>query len=377
MKITIIGGGIGGLTTAIALQQKGIEVEIFEAASEFREVGAGITLAINSMQIYKRMGMLEKIQSHGNKLDGFQITDNKLNILSYVDISDLEKKYKVGNVAIHRAKLQEVLLNELQACPIHLGKKLIKLHQKDGNVHLEFEDGTFHQTKVLIGADGIHSAVRRSIFPNSKERHAKQICWRGITDFDLGEGYHYIAREAWGIGRRIGIVPIAPGKVYWYACLSYKHSAKEIDNERLSDLFSRFHPLASDIISSTKKENIITAELGDLELIPEWHKGNVCLLGDAAHATTPNMGQGANQAIESAWILSECLKGENDIKKAYAQYQKIRQPKATMVVKKSWGIGKIAHMSNPLLAKIRNLLFSMTPDTLAKKQLKKLFDLND
>ena len=97
-------------------------------------------------------------------------------------------------------------------------------------------------------------------------------------------------------------------------------------------MFSDFDPLASDIIRSTKKENIITAELGDLELIPEWHKGNVCLVGDAAHATTPNMGQGANQAIESAWILSECLSSENDIKKAFKKFQKMRQPKATMVV---------------------------------------------
>ena len=319
MKATIIGGGIGGLTTAIALQQKGIEVEIFEAASEIKEVGAGITLAINAMQIYQRLGMTEKLLNVGNRLDGFQITDNKLKILSYVDISDLEQIYKVGNIAIHRAKLQKILVNELQDCPIHLGKKLKRLDQKDGVVHLEFEDGTFHQTTLLIGADGIHSAVRRSIFPNSKERFAKQICWRGITSFDLGKAYHYIAREAWGLGRRIGIVPIAPGKVYWYACLSYKDSANEIDNKNLSSLFSDFHPLASDIINATKKENIISAELGDLEIIPEWHTGNVCLIGDAAHATTPNMGQGANQAIESAWVLSECLNGENDIKKAIQQ----------------------------------------------------------
>jgi len=376
MKATIIGAGIGGLTTAIALKQRGIEVEIFETASEFKKVGAGIVIAINSMQLYKRLGMAEKILKVGNKLERFEITNAKLKNLTTSDTDYFEKIYSLSNVAIHRADMHDVLLSELVDVPIYMGKNLKSLTQKDGLVDLDFEDGTKHRTNLLIGADGVNSAVRKTVFPESKIRWAKQICWRGITTFDLGKDYKHVAREAWGYDDRFGIVPLGGNKVYWYACAGYKESAKkEFDGVSIESVFKKFSPLVKDILNSTAKKSIITAELGDLEPIPMWYQANVCLVGDAAHATTPNMGQGANQAIESAWVLVDCLANEKDLSKAFAKYQGIRQDKGNVIVKTSWKVGKIAHVSNPILAKLRNGLMSMTPKSLGKKQLGKLFDL--
>ena len=374
MKVTITGGGIGGLTTAIALRQKGIEVEIFEAANEFKQAGSGITLAINAMQIYQRLGLSEKLQQAGNRLDGIQICNQKLKVLSTANISSLKKQYKVENIAIHRAKLHEILLNELKDCPIHMGKQLKTLNQQEGKINLQFEDRTKHQCELLIGADGIHSVVRRSIFQDSRQRYAKQLCWRGIADFDLGKDYHFMAREAWAPGSRIGIVPIGPNTVYWYACKSYRDSADEV-KDKLNEFAETYPPPVGRLINSTNKENIIVAELGDLQPIAKWYKGNICLMGDAAHATTPNMGQGANQAIESAWVLSECLSEEKDLPKAFAKYQKLRQAKAVSVVNTSWKIGKIAQLTNPVLAGLRNFFVWMTPGFIALKQLKNIFDL--
>jgi len=317
MKATIIGAGIGGLTTAIALKQRGIEVEIFETASEFKKVGAGIVIAINSMQLYKRLGMAEKILKVGNKLERFEITNAKLKNLTTSDTDYFEKIYSLSNVAIHRADMHDVLLSELVDVPIYMGKNLKSLTQKDGLVDLDFEDGTKHRTNLLIGADGVNSAVRKTVFPESKIRWAKQICWRGITTFDLGKDYKHVAREAWGYDDRFGIVPLGGNKVYWYACAGYKESAKkEFDGVSIESVFKKFSPLVKDILNSTAKKSIITAELGDLEPIPMWYQANVCLVGDAAHATTPNMGQGANQAIESAWVLVDCLANEKDLSKA-------------------------------------------------------------
>lgn len=377
MKVTIIGAGIGGLTLAIALKKKGIDFEIFEAAPEFKHIGAGIAIAINAMQIYQRLGIEKKIANAGNRMVGMHITNAQLKPISVTNIEDFEKTYKLINIALHRANLHEVLLSELENAPIHLGKKLASVKQKDGVIDLTFEDGSTHQTNLLVGADGINSAVRNFIFPGIQKRLAKQICWRGVANFELEKEYSNIPREVWGLGQRFGIVPIGKKSVYWYACANYKKDAmEEFKNRPLTEVFSQFNPLVQQIIQATPKDAIITSELADLEPIENWHQGNICLLGDAAHATTPNMGQGANQAIESAWVLADCLSKEKDIQKAFAQYQQIRKAKANTITNTSWQIGKIAHLENSFLAMLRNGFFAMTPSSLAQKQLGKLFELN-
>lgn len=377
MKVTIIGAGIGGLTLAIALQKKGIEVEIFEAASVFGKVGAGIVLAINAMQIYERLGLAEELKKRGNCLEKMAMTTSNLNSMAGNELASFEAKYNLSNVAIHRATLHEVLLSELQQVSLHLNKKLKKVEESAAGIQLEFLDGSRHKADVVIGADGIHSSVRQSIFPEAKERFSKQFCWRGVVPFELEKGMNATMREAWGVGCRFGIVPIENNQVYWFACASYRENAKkEFQKNNLSQLFSDFDPLVGQLINATPSAQINEAELSDLEILETWHKGKICLMGDAAHATTPNMGQGANQAIESAWVLADCLAKEADYKTAFESYQNIRQAKATQIVKMSWQIGKIAHLKNPILIAFRNLMVRMTPASIGRKQLGKLFELN-
>jgi 2-polyprenyl-6-methoxyphenol hydroxylase-like FAD-dependent oxidoreductase len=377
MKVSIIGAGIGGLTLAIALQKKGIEVEIFEATPAFKKVGAGIVLAINAMQIYQRLGLAQKLKASGNCLEKMAITDAKLTIMAGNELAYFEEKYALNNVAIHRATLHEILLSELHNVPLNLNKKLKKIEEKEEGIQLEFLDGSRHKADFVIGADGIHSGVRQSIFPQAKERFAKQICWRGVLPFKLEKGMEYTMREAWGRGHRFGIVPIGNNQVYWFACASYQKNAeatfKEVD---LSELFSNFNPLVAQIIKATPTNQIIKAELSDLEILKTWHKGKVCLMGDAAHATTPNMGQGANQAIESAWVLAESLANEADYKTAFENYQSIRQAKVNQIIKTSWQIGQLAHLKNPVLAALRNTMIRVTPEFVGRKQLESVFELN-
>ena len=377
MKVTIIGAGIGGLTLAIALQKKGIEVEIFEATSAFRKVGAGIVLAMNAMQIYQRLGLAEQLKTSGNCLDKMAITNADLKVMAGNELAYFEGKYNLNNVAIHRATLHEILLSKLQNVPLHLDKKLKKVEERVDGIYLEFLDGSKHQSDVVIGADGIHSGVRQSIFPQAKERFAKQLCWRGVASFKLEKGMEYTMREAWGSGRRFGIVPIENDQVYWFACASYqKNATKEFKEVDLGELFSNFNPLVAQLIKATPSDQIIEAELSDLEILKTWHKGKICLMGDAAHATTPNMGQGANQAIESAWVLADCLAKEADCKTAFEAYQNIRQAKAIQIIKTSWQIGQLAHLKNPVLTTFRNTMVRITPDFIGRKQLEKVFELN-
>lgn len=260
--------------------------------------------------------------------------------------------------------------------PIHLNKKLQTLTQLDKQVKLSFEDGSAHSASIVIGADGIHSAVRTAIFDNTKKRIAKQICWRGIVKTRIPERYQTELNEIWGSGKRFGFVHINQEEIYWFALANYKQNYQtEYANISLSELFSDFDPLIAQIITATNKTDILTNEMMDLKPIPKWHDQHVCLMGDAAHATTPNMGQGACQAIESAYVLANCLSEHKTPTTAFTQFQKIRKATAIKVVNNSWILGKVAHLENSLGISLRNNIMRLTPQILTQKQATKVYQL--
>ena len=371
--VHIIGAGIGGLTTALTLKQRGLKVEIFESAGEIKPVGAGIILASNAMQVFQKLGIQEKIESAGNRISSMNITDEKLNTISVTDLTGYEKKYGVHHVAIHRGALQELLAKETGYDHINLSKRLSKVEKAD-LFKLTFEDHSTAECKFLIGADGLNSAVRTQLFEKSTIRSANQICWRGICEADLPEKYHHEAIEAWGKGKRFGFVKISNTKVYWYALTDSDRIIAEDIN--LNEFFTEFHPDIRNIISATPKEQIFVSEIKDLKPIQKWQNGNACLIGDAAHATTPNLGQGACQAIEDAYVLGKLLDKGVELGAAFKEYEVLRRKKADMIVKTSWMLGKVAQWRHPFLVWVRNLSFKMTPKSVSEKQLDNIFKIN-
>ena len=371
--INIIGAGIGGLTTALTLKQKGINVNVFESSTEIKPVGAGIILANNAMQVFQKLGIQDKIQKAGNKISYMKITDTQLNNISVVDLTEYERKYGVYNIAIHRGELQQILAEEIGYDRINLSKRLSKI-EKNGLFKLTFEDNSTIESKIVIGADGIKSVVRKQLFEKSTLRNAKQVCWRGICEIDLPEKYHNELNEAWGKGKRFGFVKISDKKVYWYALINSK--TNQIQEAHLIEIFRDFHSDILKIISSTTKENIILNNIIDLKPIDKWQSENVCLIGDAAHATTPNLGQGACQAIEDAYVLGKLLDSGLEIQNTFAEYENLRRKKAHYIVKTSWTLGKISQWSNPILVSIRNQALKLTPKSVNKKQMDKIFELN-
>ncbi|MFK7772259.1 MAG: FAD-dependent monooxygenase [Saprospiraceae bacterium] len=377
MKVTIVGAGIGGLTTAIALRQKGFEVEIFESFPKMKRMGAGIILANNAMQVFQRLGLSEIIYKNSNRISSLKLVDEKLATLTEINLKSFEKNLGTHYAAIHRGTLQELLLANFPAKNLHLGKRVKQLIEIDDKIQLFFEDGTSHQTNILIGADGIHSVVRKRFFPKTKIRNAQQVCWRGITKMKLPEKFQHEINESWGNGTRFGIVPMADGAIYWFALANYKNDFRtEFNEPNLAKIFADYDPIISKIIHSTPTDQIIVNEINDLKPIKKWYTNNVCLIGDAAHATTPNMGQGACQSIEDALALSICLEKEKDIEKAFSNFQKLRIKKANGVIKQSWQIGKIAQLENSFGRIIRNSIMRFTPDSIGKKQSAKMFELN-
>lgn len=372
-RIAIIGAGIGGLTTALAFKQKGLNVIVYESAAEIKPVGAGIGIANNAMQIFKKLGIHEKIENAGVKVSSMNITDHKLQLLSLIDLKEFEVKYGVCNVSIHRAVLQNILAEEIGFENIKLSKRLLKIEQNE-NVKLFFEDGSIETADVVIAADGIKSVVRNQLFDPSQIRDTNQICWRGVSKVSLSKDYSNKAVEAWGKGKRFGFVQVNDQDIYWYAVVNESLINQHDDN--LHDLFADFNNDVLNIIENTSDDTVIKNRIIDLKPIHNWFNKKVCLLGDSAHATTPNLGQGACQAIEDAYLLTEIYKEDKPIEAVFKEYQKLRIKKTHLIVNSSWRIGKIAHIENSFLIFSRNLLMRCVPTSINNKQLQSIFNID-
>jgi 2-polyprenyl-6-methoxyphenol hydroxylase-like FAD-dependent oxidoreductase len=381
MKAIIIGAGIGGLTTAIALQQAGIDFEIYEAAPELKPVGAGIVMASNAMQVFQRLGVDKKVINAGLEIVNAYGVDQNFKLISELNVKEkITSRYGIGSYAIHRGRLQQVLREEVDQKKIHLNKKLIELNQSNQKVTLTFEDGHAVEVDLVIGADGINSVVRKSIFGEMPLRYSGQTCWRGIAKFTLPADKQFNSYEMWGNqkGLRFGFVSTAPDEVYYFTTFFTDANGKDNSQvkESLLKKYSCFGQLPTQIIEATSEENIIRSDIFDLKPMAQWYSGRVGLLGDAAHATTPNLGQGGCQAVEDAYVIVKCLKENSSTQKAFESYQTIRYAKAIHVVNMSWKFGKMTNLDNPIFQSLRNALMRMMPESMAIKQLDKIIKLN-
>ncbi|MGE8434730.1 FAD-dependent monooxygenase [Chryseobacterium joostei] len=368
-SISIIGAGIGGLTLGNILKQHQYDFTLYESAPEIKPVGAGIMMAVNAMQVFDQLGLKEKIENAGNKIHRITLSNESMKPFSKTEILELEKKYNSCNVAIHRAELQRILAENLDPAAIRLNHSLKTIEKKE-NYILDFDNGTQVESKIVFGADGIKSPIRNQILKTGTIRSSGQKCWRGLVDFELPEKHHHEAFEMWGKGKRFGFVKISEKKVYWYACINERSFGRYLE---LTDIFKEYHSLVLKLIEATEEEDIICNEISDLSPIPKWYSENLCLIGDAAHATTPNMGQGACQAIEDAYILGKLLEKHKDFNFIFEQFQKIRRKKVDYIVNTSRTIGKISQWERG--NSLRNFLMSLIPQRMNEKMAKKIIEL--
>ena len=376
MKYTIIGAGIGGLTTALAFQQKGIPYQIFEKAPKLNEVGAGIWLAPNALQVLESLGVLEDIKSNGNSIDRITLGKPDLSPLSDNPQDVVKDKFGYSTIAIHRARLQKLLFEKIPTEKIHLGKSFQSFRQLTSEkINITFADHSTTETDFLIGADGINSLVRKQLFPQSQTRYSGQTCWRGIADVELEEAFRHRGMELWGNQIRFGLSKITKGKVYWFAVALDKPNQKddkEIVKDKLLNMFADFHPLVKKIITATPVDKMLRNDINDLKPMKNWHQDNICLIGDAGHATTPNMGQGAAQAIEDAYYLSRFIARQPD-KNVFSLFEQKRRKKVDTIVKESWATGKMAHWKYG--KSFRNFLLKNIPKSLMEKKMMEMYEL--
>jgi 2-polyprenyl-6-methoxyphenol hydroxylase-like FAD-dependent oxidoreductase len=375
-RVIVLGGGIGGLCTAVSLRQIGVDVVVYEQAEVLSQVGAGLSIWANAIKALRKLGLADGVIRAGSKIERGRICTASGRILSLSDLGELERLCGEPTVAIHRADLHEILLSALPAGTVRQGAKCIGFEQEAEGVRVRFAGGHTDRADLVVGADGIHSAVRQQLFPKVMLRYSGYTAWRGVvaTRDEVALG---VTSESWGFGSRFGIVRVDKERVYWFATANSPAGISQTAAERKSFLRQRFqgwhHPVEL-LLESTPAEAILHNDIYDLKPMEHWSAGRVVLLGDAAHPTTPNMGQGACMAIESSLVLARCILQEGDLPRALRRYETERMPRTTWITDQSWKIGRIGQLENPLACRVRDFLLRITPARIARKTLERAAD---
>lgn len=374
-KVVIAGAGIGGLALAVALQRRGVRVTVFERASQLTAAGAGIGLPANGVKALQTLGLGDGVMRAGMVVERAVILNSRGRQLgSEVDLTEVYRAIGASLVALHRGRLHAVLLDGVGADTIRTAAQVTSFEQDSRSVQVALANGERVDAELLVGADGLHSSVRAQLVGTGAPVYSGYTSWRGVTPSN-SVALPSRTSESWGRGERFGIVPIGFGEIYWFAVANAPPDGQDVDVRR--DLMARFgswHEPVAAIIEATPPDRILRTDIYDRDPIERWHAGRVALLGDAAHPMTPNLGQGAGQAIEDAVVLDECLAASSSIEEALTRYEQRRVARANGIVRASRRFGAIAQWSNPMAAWVRDWAMSLTPASVAINQAKRLMD---
>ena len=291
-------------------------------------------------------------------------------MLQRTSMSFLRDELGASTVAIHRARLQEVLQNAGNGVPIALGAELVCYETDASGVTALFADGRRERGALLVGADGLRSAVRRALLGESPLRYAGYTSWRGIAAVS-GATPHEVT-EMWGPGARFGFAAIGHDETYWFAVLNAREGERESNSlAAVTRHFAGWAEPVPELLAHTAPERVFRTDIHDRLPVASWSGERVTLLGDAAHPTTPNLGQGGSMAIEDAVVLAHALERAPALADALADYERRRVARTNRIVEASFRFGRLAQLENRLAIFLRNALFRALPESMVQKELRR------
>ena len=359
MDVLIVGGGLGGVAAAVALRRAGIEAEVFEQTGELREIGAGLSVWPNATHVLADLGLLGAARARSGEIRRLELRDPFGALLSTVEMPG---RFPTPSLCIHRADLLALLARELPETQLHLGKRFESFEERDDRIVARFSDGDQVESRVLVGADGLFSRVRTALFGTEQPVYRGCHGWRGLAPIRHGLGETAI--EFWGPGRRIGIEPMGPERIFWYATENAPHGsigAPESWRARLAQLFEGWDQRALDAIQHTPQHALLCHDLYDRPPRASWSRGRATLLGDAAHPTTPYLGQGACMALEDAYVLARCIAKRGATVAALRHFKCERIVRTSMITMQSRHIGWLGQWQRPSAVALRTALLKSMP----------------
>ena len=359
MTTLVIGGGIGGLSVARELALRELPVTVLERAPRLNPVGAGIIMNPNAMAVLERNGLAATLRADAWPYLARETFDARGRLLAVRDYRPLYESGKLAAGAlVHRAHLLETLYGGVPREAVHFGAAARRIALEADGARVETEDGRVFEADVLVGADGIHSLLRRELFGEAAPRYLGYRSHRMVVD--NGAGVRHFS-EFLGRGQRVGLVPVSESRLYVWTPFNapQEHPPVFRDLEDFRRVFAQFSdPRVRGALAAPRAaEDIISTEIEELAL-ERWSRGRAVLLGDAAHAMTPNIGQGAGMAMEDAAVLADELpaaaRGAQPIAQALAGYDARRRPRVASVVKLSREVGRDGQRSGRIACWLRN-----------------------
>lgn len=386
-KALIIGGGIAGPAMALFLKKIGIEAEIFEANEATFSIGAGLSLAPNGVYVLAELGLASKAIEGGSVAAHGIFKNAKGNRLAKFKFSNADK-YKYPSVNIKRATLNNIMLDELekQNISIHFNKKLQNISQTEHEVTATFEDGTDAIGSFLVGADGVRSIARNFVLDTSLKPDFTGVIGSGgfvdknkipkLTQSD-SDDINFI----YGKNGFFGYTGVNVNELMWWTNImadkpytkeEQMHFDKEAERKSLFNQYSTYTFPITDIINNSS--NFLRLNVFDVQFLPRWFNENVIVIGDAAHAVSPNSGQGASMALEDAMLLAKLIRDENNLETAFSTFENMRRPRVEKIVLEGRKRGSDKVIVSAFQQKVRELMIRIFVNAFAEKGNHWLFD---
>lgn len=356
LEVAIVGGGIGGLTLGITLRERGVAAEVFEKAPELTEIGAAVALSANSTREMGRLGLTDALAAVSTEPTELIYRDWRgRRIAAHGDGDWYRNRYGAPYFGIHRADLQRILGAALGNETLHLGCRLVNLVEQPDAMALEFANGRVAHADLVVGADGVRSAVRRWVTGTDDEVYSGTSAYRGIVPVDklpslpdpqaiqfwMGPDAHLLHYAIGGSGDMVNFFAVVEGPPTWTRADSWQADAEE--GEHLA-AFEGWHPAVTEMIDAVPHS--VRWGLFGVRPLLRWHRGRTVLLGDAAHGMLPHHGQGANTTIEDAVVLADCLVDakRDDLEPALRRYQLLRRARTRKIQRSSWVSNDLYHL---------------------------------